>query len=192
MQRGRRRARETRVVPQPRRNIELKAVDADPATSLGRCLALGAQDRGTISQRDTYFAVPSGRLKLREQQPGAAQLVQYERPDEARARASHYRIIEVADPDAVRAALAAALGIDVVVEKCRRLLLWEDVRIHLDVVDGLGTFVELEAVARDDSDLTREHELVRELCERLSIHDGDLCAEGYAAQLARDRGAAGA
>ena len=58
---------------------------------------------------------------------------------------------------ATLAALSETLGVDVVVEKRRHLLLWETVRIHLDEVTGLGSFLELEAVAEPDSDLSREH-----------------------------------
>src|ERR671921_2716196 len=75
-----------------RRNVELKARDPDPARTLERALAAGAQDRGLLRQRDTYFAVAHGRLKLREEEPGGATLIAYERPDAASARVSHYRL----------------------------------------------------------------------------------------------------
>ena len=71
---------------EPSRNVELKATDPDPEGSLSACLALGAEDRGVLVQRDTYFRVPDGRLKLREETPGGAALIQYHRPDEAVAR----------------------------------------------------------------------------------------------------------
>src|SRR5215210_4773111 len=131
----------------PRRNVELKARDRDPARSLARARALGAEDRGELRQRDTYFATPRGRLKLREQEPGGAELIAYERADTADARESRYRIAPVTDGPALREALAAGLGTTVVVDKRRRRLLWECVRTHLDQVEGLGAFVELEGVA---------------------------------------------
>src|SRR3954453_11574462 len=133
----------------PRRNVELKARDPDPARSLARARALGAEDHGDLRQRDTYFAAPRGRLKLREQDPGGAELIAYERPDAAQARESRYRIAPVADPGALREALDAALATTVFVDKRRHLLLWDGVRIPLDHVDGLGDFVELEGVADD-------------------------------------------
>ena len=105
-----------------RRNIELKARDRDPRRTLALALALGAEDRGTLAQRDTYFAAPRGRLKLREEEPGEAHLIAYERPDAALARESRYRIAAVADAAAERAALDAALGTLVAVAKRRRLL----------------------------------------------------------------------
>ena len=164
----------------PRRNVELKARDPHPERSLERARALGAEDRGELRQRDTYFAAGRGRLKLRQQETGAAELIAYERADAAEARESRYRIAPVADPAALREALDAALGTDVVVDKRRRLLLWEGVRIHLDRVDGLGDFVELEGVADATSDLAREGELVDRLRAELAIGDDAIEATGYA------------
>jgi adenylate cyclase class IV len=176
----------------PRRNIELKAQDTDPSTSLEVCRALGAEDHGTIAQRDTYFEVARGGLKLREEQPGRPHLIQFERASEPQQRESRYRIIEVSDSRTLCVALAAAIGIRGVVVKRRRLLLWQSVRIHLDEVEQLGTFVELEAVAPANSDLTHEHRLVAELRDALGITDGRLVALGYAEQLIRTDGSVGA
>jgi homotetrameric cytidine deaminase len=170
-----------------RRNVELKARDPDPARSLERARALGAEDRGELRQRDTYFAAPNGRLKLREQEPGGAELIAYERADAAHARESRYRIVPVADPDAVRETLDAALGTVVVVDKRRRLLEWQGVRVHLDRVEGLGDFVELEGVADAGSDLRREADLVARLREVLEIGDNAIEATGYADLLRSGR-----
>ena len=94
------------AVSEARRNVELKAVDPDPARTLQRALALGADDHGVIVQRDTYFRVGSGRLKLREEQPGEAHLIAYARPDAAAVRVSDYRVVAVPDAPALLAALA--------------------------------------------------------------------------------------
>jgi adenylate cyclase class IV len=166
----------------------LKAIDQDPSVSLKVCRALGVEDYGTIAQRDTYFEVAHGGLKLREEQPGRPHLIQFERASELQQRESRYRIIEVSDAAALCAALAAAIGIRVVVAKRRHLLLWQSVRIHLDEVERLGTFIELEAVAPADSDLAHEHRLVAELRDALGITDERLVALGYGAQLLRASG----
>jgi cytidine deaminase len=134
----------------PQRNLEIKARDADPRGSLELALELGAEDRGEIAQVDTYFGHANGRLKLREQSPGDAELIQYRRADEAGPRVSDYRLVAIGDADALREALEAALGTLVVVKKNRRLLVWEGVRIHLDEVEGLGSFVELEDTGGGD------------------------------------------
>jgi homotetrameric cytidine deaminase len=144
----------TAVLP-AQSNLELKARDPDPAGSLERALALGAEDRGELAQRDTYFARARGRLKLREQTPGDAELIQYRRPDEEGPRTSEFRLVPVGEADALREVLNAALGTLVTVAKRRRLLLWEGVRIHLDEVEGLGSFIELESVNGDPAKLER-------------------------------------
>jgi homotetrameric cytidine deaminase len=175
------------------RNIELKARDPAPGRTLELALGLGAEDRGEIAQRDTYFSRARGRLKLREQeilgarpaepgasaQPGEAELVQYRRADAPGARESEYRRVPVADASALREALDAAVGTLVVVEKRRRLLLLENVRIHLDDVDLLGSFVELEAVAEPGADLGAERDKVERLRGELEIGDDALVAESY-------------
>ena len=155
------------AVSGPRRNVELKAVDPDPARTLALALALGASDEGVLVQRDTYFRVASGRLKLREEQPGEAHLIAYSRPDDPAVRVSSYRVLPAAE--GTLAALSETLGVDVVVEKRRHLLLWETVRIHLDDVTGLGSFIELEAVAEPESDLYRERAQVDHLIAELYI-----------------------
>jgi homotetrameric cytidine deaminase len=166
----------------PRRNVELKARDLDPEATLAAALAHGASDEGELVQRDTYFAAPEGRLKLREEGDRAT-LIAYARADEAAARLSAYHLVDVPDPQAMAAALDAALGRTVVVSKRRRLLLWRDVRIHLDDVEGLGRWVELEAVAPPGSDLSAEHAKVAELREVLGIRDDRIVSRGYAAML---------
>src|SRR5918992_6056394 len=159
------------------RNIEFKARDPQPARTLELALALGVEDRGEIAQRDTYFSQAArGRLKLREQDPGDDELIQYRRADAAGARESEYRRVPVADAPALREALDEALGTLVVVEKRRRLVLHENLRIHIDEVEGLGSFLELEAVAAPDADPAAEHDKLSRLRERLQIPDDALLA----------------
>jgi predicted adenylyl cyclase CyaB len=163
----------------PRRNVELKARDDDPDRSLGACASLGAEDRGVLKQRDTYFNAAKGRLKLREQDGERPHLIAYERSDRPGRRTSRYRIVEVDQAEELKDALAAALGVRVVVVKERRLFVWESVRIHLDTVEKLGSFIEFEAVAPSDSDLSRESERVRFLRETFQIAENDLIATSY-------------
>lgn len=166
-----------------RRNVELKAIDRDPETTLSRALGAGAEDRGTLQQRDTYFAVGTGRLKLREQdgpEGREAVLVAYRRADEASARLSAYHLVPVPDAEALRTALSDVPGVRTVVEKRRRLLVWEGtVRIHLDEVAGLeDRYVEIEAVADPASDLGREHEQLARLSGLLGV--GEVVDASYA------------
>jgi homotetrameric cytidine deaminase len=166
-------------VSAPRRNVELKATDPDPERSLAVVQELGATDEGVLVQRDTYFRVPEGRLKLREQTPGGAVLIQYRRDDRPEARESRYRLAVVEDPEVARTALADALGTLSVVDKERHLFLWEGVRIHLDTVQGLGSYIELEGVAPADSDLSGEHDRVAQLSEALGIDETRILSDSY-------------
>jgi adenylate cyclase class IV len=170
-------------IRRPRRNVECKARDPDPDRSLRVSMELGAEDHGELWQQDTCFDVTNGGLKLREERPGRPHLIQFERADEPQQRESRYRITELEDGPTLATMLAAAVGVRIVVTKRRRLLLWNGVRIHLDDVERLGRFIELEAVAPPDSDLVREHELIAELRDRLAITDERLIAVGYAPQL---------
>ncbi len=171
----------------PRRNVELKAVDRDPAATLAAALAAGAQDQGVLVQRDTYFAVPRGRLKLREEGEGpgrTATLIAYARPDESAARVSAYHLIGVADPDVARAGLEATAGVKVVVAKRRRLLLHGCVRIHLDDVDGLEPHLELEGVVGAGTDDATAAAEVAALRSALGVVDADLRPGSYSDALA--------
>ena len=161
-------------------NVEIKARDADPAATAARCVALGASDEGMLAQRDTYFAARAGRLKLREIEGETAELIAYRRPDATEPEASSYIRTPVPAPDDLRASLDAALGTTVVVVKRRRLFIWEHVRIHLDEVDGLGTFLELEAlVGAGRNDLDGAHEKITRLRGELAIDDDALVSAGY-------------
>jgi len=167
-------------MPGKQRNLEIKAVDPDPQATLDAALQLGADDRGVIHQRDTYFHAVTGRLKLREAPPQPAELIAYARAELAGPKVSLYRVVAVADHLALIDALTDALGVRCVVEKARRLLLWRNVRIHLDRVTGLGHFVELEAVAASPGGLEAERDRVEQLCATLGIARDRLVARGYA------------
>lgn len=161
-------------------NVELKARDADPAATASRCRALGAEDMGVLRQRDTYFAAARGRLKLREGGADGSELIAYRRPDTTEPEQSAYVLAPVERPEAVREALDAALGTAVVVIKERRLFLWANVRIHLDTVEGLGTFVELEAMVGPGADeLAAAQAKVARLRAELAIDDASLISVGY-------------
>ena len=143
-----------------RRNIEVKATCADRSDARRAARRLGARRVGVLVQTDTYFHVRTGRLKLREIVRGerhAAELIWYRRANRASARPSDYLLIPITRPAELSAVLAAALGVRAVVRKRRELWMFRNVRIHLDAVEGLGDFIELEAVVshRDDEATSR-------------------------------------
>lgn len=160
-------------------NVELKARDPDPEATAARCAALGATPHGALHQTDTYFMARRGRLKLREGDDGS-ELIAYSRPDDAEASESTYVRAPVPAATLVLEALDGALGTTVVVSKRRRLFLWEGVRIHLDEVDELGSFIEFEAVLPDAGDLATARAKVDRLRAELGIEDDALVSVGYA------------
>ena len=140
-------------------NVEVKVRCADLAAARSAALRLGAMPYADERQVDTYFATRAGRLKLREIEAASGargELIPYLRPDVAGARRSDYRVIPLPDAAGTRALLEQLLGVHRVVRKRREVLLWRNVRIHLDRVDGLGTFLELEAVFDGSADSERE------------------------------------
>jgi adenylate cyclase, class 2 len=167
-------------MPGPRRNLELKAADPDPPRSLRVCTELGAEDHGVLEQTDTYFAAPTGRLKLRRRPGAAGELIAYQRPDTAARKESRYELIEVEDADGLERALTMTLGVVAIVRKSRRLFLLDEVRIHLDAVEGLGSFIEFEAVASpDDTNLTRFENRLDSLRRAFAITDDALIPRSY-------------
>ena len=135
------------------RNLELKVrVDAPALAAADARLAAAGVPLASVRQIDTYFTAHRGRLKLRRTDPDGAgpsvELIAYARPDVDGPRwsAYHRASVPVADASALAAALTTTLGVLVVVAKTRRVGLIERTRVHLDAVDGLGSFVELETV----------------------------------------------
>jgi len=119
-------------------------------------------------------------LKLRREKGACAQLIGYERSNEPAQRESRYRIVEVVDDSELEAALANALGIKALVRKARQLFLYKGVRIHLDHVDDLGSFIEFEGVATSaDADLGHFEALLTDLRHKLAIEDADLVGGSY-------------
>jgi len=159
------------------RNIELKAKLLDFDRAIAACEALGAAPQGEIHQIDTYFNVPHGRLKLREANPGHAELVHYHRPDTAGAKGCDYTL-EPVQPT-IQPMLAAALGVLTVVDKVRTLYLWENVRIHLDRVEGLGHFLEFEAVMAPGEPDSEGFRKLTFLSDRFTIAHSDNLTHSY-------------
>ena len=142
-----------------RRNIEIKCRCVDLDAVRRRAEALGARDAGVLRQTDTFFEAPHARLKLRDFGDGTAELISYRRPDTPAARGSDFIVCPVSAPAPLGEALAYALGVTSIVKKTRHLFLHRATRIHLDDVDGLGTFVELETVMSGQSDREGHAEL---------------------------------
>ncbi len=163
-----------------RQNLELKARCADLAAARDVVRRLGAAPGGLEIQVDTYFRVPRGRLKLREITGRPAVLIWYDRPNQEGVRPSGYYLVPVSDALTLKAALAAALGVRGEVHKRRDIYLWHNVRIHLDDVADLGTFLELEAVVSPADDEVISQARLEQLCRALAITTAEAEAPSYA------------
>jgi adenylate cyclase class 2 len=161
-------------------NLEIKARCADLDTTRERARAVATRCLGVDRQTDTYFATTRGRLKLRESSLSGGQLIPYLRPDQRGPKNADYAVIRVEEPESLKALLTEILGVHRVVRKVREIWLHENVRIHLDEVEGLGSFVELEAVYDGASEsLPGERRKIRFLMERLGIGEEDLVDTSY-------------
>ncbi len=165
-------------------NIEIKARCADLGRAEDNLSALGAGPAGSFRQRDTYFRCPTGRLKLRELNPQEGYLIFYQREDIPGPKRSDYRTAATSDPEALRAILGQVLGTGAEVTKTRQVWLWENVRIHLDEVDGLGSFLELEAVT-DSAAATESQTRVEALMRALEIDPEHLVCGSYGDLIAK-------
>ena len=132
-----------------------------------------------IPQDDTFFVIPKGRLKLRVLAPDRAQLVYYERPNQDGPKRSDYFIFNTNDPENLKTALSLALGIRGVVRKTRYLYMVGQTRVHLDDVEGLGQFMELEVVLRDDQSDAEGQAIANDLMKKLGIEPTDLIEGAY-------------
>lgn len=165
------------------RNVELKAQLPDRAGAEACCTRIGAIYQGDIHQVDTYFRVPEGRLKLREKEPGGDELIFYRRADIAEAKASEYHISPATSE--LKTLFSEAFGVVAVVDKVRGLWLWENVRIHLDRVEGIGDFIEFEAVLDDEHDDADGHRKIQGLRQTFQIASTALIQRSYL-DLSRD------
>ena len=168
-------------------NIEIKARCRDLAGARETVARLATRHLGVDHQVDTYFATRAGRLKLRESSLSGAQLVPYLRPDQEGPKRSDYQLIPVTACTEVKRLLGEVLGIHCVVVKEREIFLHDNVRIHLDRVEGLGDFIELEAVF--DGDVSREseqHDKVLILMGELAIEASQLVDVSYETLLTRE------
>ena len=141
---------------------------------------------GEDHQIDTYFNVIRGRLKLREGHIENA-LIHYEREDFAGAKSSHVLLYQHQPDKTLKDILIKTLGIKTVVEKHRRIYFINNVKFHFDTVEGLGTFVEVEAI---DKDGKIGKEKLQAQCDAyaalLNIEAKDYCAASYSDMILKN------
>lgn len=146
------------------KNLEFKVRYESLDALMPKLAGLKATHHETIHQVDTYFQNPKGRLKLREtDESDEGWLIYYERPNELESRYSIYQLCKIAEPTVLKDLLATVLGIKTIVKKQRSLWMYNNTRIHLDIVESLGEFVELETVfqGQSETEAVKEHQHVK-------------------------------
>jgi predicted adenylyl cyclase CyaB len=166
------------------RNIEIKAHIPSVAAVLERAAALADQGPTEIRQDDTFFECRSGRLKLRTFADGEGELIFYRRTDAHGPKESFYVRTPTAAPDSLRETLALAYGVVGRVRKNRTLFIAGRTRIHLDIVENLGHFLELEVVLREDEATDVGVREAHELMQRLGVAPSQLIDRAYVDLLA--------
>jgi adenylate cyclase, class 2 len=129
-------------------NLELKARISSMSDAVSTARSLHMRFKGILKQRDIYYCVPNGRLKLRIINTHKSELIFYNRPNTKRRRYSDYRIFPVSNPKLINKLFTAVLGQRVVVDKRRQLFLYKNARVHIDEVHGLGAFIEFEVLVK--------------------------------------------
>jgi predicted adenylyl cyclase CyaB len=160
-------------------NIEIKARANDFGEIRSRAKKLSDTSVEIIPQEDVFFNVPQGRLKLRTLAPDHGQLIYYTRPDQEGPKRSDYQIAETANPESLKHVLEIAYGIRGVVKKTRYLYLVGQTRVHLDDVEGLGQFMELEVVMQEGQSDAEGREIAEDLMASLGVESSDLLEGAY-------------
>jgi len=160
-------------------NVEIKARAADIGRQREMAAALSDAPPEVILQEDFFFRAPGGRLKLRVLGPRRGELIYYHREDRPDPKPSEYFIAATDSPDSLRRVLEKALGPCGTVRKVRTLYRSGRTRIHLDEVEGLGSFIELEVVLGPGEGVEKGIEEARRLSFRLGIEQDHLVDRAY-------------
>ena len=163
------------------RNIEIKASLTDDQFERIKKVAaeLAGSESEILRQTDTFFNCVDGRLKLREFGGGLAELIFYKRSDVEGPKASSYERVPTDNPTGLLKALSGAYGIRGTVCKRREVFLVGNTRIHLDCVERLGKFLELEVVLEIGDSDEAGHRTANELLQRLGVEKADLVTGAY-------------
>jgi predicted adenylyl cyclase CyaB len=169
------------------RNVEIKARVLEPSKLLDAVIDIADRGPTVFAQDDTFFACPAGRLKLRTFSEAEGQLIFYRRDDVEGPKLSEFVIAATHEPDALRGLLTLAYGVVGRVRKTRTLFFVGQTRIHLDDVEDLGNFVELEVVLGPDESIEDGRRVADALMGPLGIAPDHLVSTAYVDLIARER-----
>lgn len=159
-------------------NVEYKAELREPELVRGQLVAIGAKRLQEVEQEDTYFVLPDGRLKRRVSTEQPPEWIFYHRADRIGPRLSNYTILS---DDAARQRWGTVnLKPWLTVRKSREVWMLENIRIHLDTVENIGRFLEIEAVVSDEHPTAACRQRVAELRDEMQPWLGEAIAVSYA------------
>ena len=167
------------------RNVEIKAKIGEIEALIPIIASLAETGPFNILQHDTFFNCPLGKLKLRAFSASSGELIFYQRPELNGPKLSIYQISPTTEPDSLRDTLALAYGILGTVRKQRTLYLLGKTRIHLDRVDGLGDFLELEVVLEDLQTITYGESIALDLLAKIGVLPSQLIPTSYLELLSK-------
>jgi predicted adenylyl cyclase CyaB len=167
--------KENSVLPS---NIEIKARARNFEALRSSAEKLSNTPVQVIPQKDIFFNTAEGRLKLRIL-ADHAELIYYTRPDQEGPKRSDYQIARSDDPENLKRVLELAYGLRGEVRKTRYLYLVGQTRVHLDDVEGLGQFIELEVVMREDQSDAEGQKIAEDLMSALGVEKNDLIDGAY-------------
>lgn len=162
------------------RNVEIKAKVDDPKKLRRYAKNLTKRPPKTLFQKDVFFYIKWGRLKLRFLSKTQGQLIFYQRNNDTHARKSEYFIYETKNPGKLYQVLRTILGEKIVVKKQRHLYLLGQTRIHVDKVEKLGNFMELEVVLKKNQSVSEGRKICHKIMQKLGIQQTDLIPYAYA------------
>jgi predicted adenylyl cyclase CyaB len=162
-----------------KRNVEIKARARNMGVLVGRSEAIADSGPEILHQEDTFFHSSRGRLKLRKFSDAHGELIFYDRPDSMEPTECRYLRCSTSNPDELLAILSESVGCRGTVKKRRTLYIVDQTRIHLDEVDNVGQFVELEVVLRTGQSSMDGVRIAHELMKDLGISKHDLLESAY-------------
>lgn len=169
------------------RNIEIKAKARDFPRQVEIAREMSGEEPLLLKQKDVFYQCRDGRLKLRFENDDPPVLVGYHRPDQSGPKLSDYLLYKSQDGAQLDALLAKVLGRIGVVSKFRTVYLVGQTRVHLDEVEGLGSYLELEVVLRDEQSLEEGQEIANKLMNALGVEEEDLITGAYFDMLQEQR-----
>jgi predicted adenylyl cyclase CyaB len=160
-------------------NVEIKARCSEPQKVRDFLESRGAEYKGLDHQIDTYFRVANGRLKLREGNIENC-LIFYERSNKEGPKDSEVVLCSSTPGSSLKNILLKSCGSLAVVDKKRHIYFIGNVKFHVDEVEGLGSFCEIEAIDKQGN-IGRDKLLQQcnEYMQLLSIRESDLISCSY-------------